>query len=57
MRNASGPKTTGNGTAYGKQDTGSASKVPFMGHKESMVLSFFHVELKNKVGFHSKYWD
>ena len=33
MRNAYGPKTTGGGTAYGKQDTSGASKVPLMGHR------------------------
>ena len=41
MRNAYGPKTIGGGTAYGKEDTGGASKVPLMGHRESAVLSFF----------------
>ena len=41
MRNAYGPKTIVGGTAYGKWDTGSASKVPLMGHRESKSLSFF----------------
>ena len=40
MINAYGPKTIGGGTAYGKQDTSGASKVPLMGHRESMVLIF-----------------
>ena len=41
MRNAYGPKTIGGGTAYGKHDTGGANKVPLMGHRENVVLSFF----------------
>ena len=41
MRNAYGPKTIGGGTTYAKHDTGGASKVLLMGHKENVVLSFF----------------
>ena len=41
MRNAYGPKATGGGTAYGKQDEGGASKVPLMAHRESAMLSIF----------------
>ena len=41
MRNTYGPKATGGGTAYGKQGTGSASKVPLMDNGESTVLSIF----------------
>ena len=41
IRNTYGPKTIGGVTAYGKQDLGSASKVPLMVHRESAVLSFF----------------
>ena len=41
MKNVYRPKATGGGTAYGKWDTGGASKAPLMGHKESDVLSFF----------------
>ena len=41
MRNTYGLKATGGGTAYGKQDTGGARKVPLMVHRESVVLSIF----------------
>ena len=41
MRNAYGPNTTSGGTAYSKPDIGGANKVPLMGHKENVVLSFF----------------
>ena len=41
MINDYGPKDIGDGTAYEKQDTGGASKVPLMGHRENAVLSFF----------------
>ena len=41
VRTASGPKAKGGGTAYGKQDTGGANKVPLMVNKESMVLNIF----------------
>ena len=57
MRNAYGPKATGGGTAYGKQEVGGASKVPLMVHRESMVLSIFMQNSKTTWGFHSKIWD
>ena len=41
VRNAYGTTTTGGGTAYGKQDTGGATKVSLMEHKASAVLNFF----------------
>ena len=41
MKNAYGPKAVGGGTTYGKQDEGTARKVPLMVHKESVVLSIF----------------
>ena len=41
MRNAYGPKAIGGGTAYGKQDEGSVSKVLLMVNRESVVLSIF----------------
>ena len=40
MRNSYGPKTMGGGTAYGKQDTGDASKVPLMVCREIAVRVF-----------------
>ena len=40
-RTAYGPKAICGGTAYGKQDTGGASKVPLMVNMESVVLSIF----------------
>ena len=41
VKNAYGPKAISDGTAYGKQDTGGASKVPLMVNRESVVLSIF----------------
>ena len=41
IRNAYGPKATGSGTTYGKQDEGSVSKVLLMVHRESMMPSIF----------------
>ena len=41
MRNSYGPKATGGGTAYGKQDIGGVSKVPLMVNRESAMLSIF----------------
>ena len=41
VKNAYGPKAKSGGTAYGKQDIGSASKVPLMVNRESAVLSIF----------------
>ena len=41
MGSAYGPKATDGGTTYGKQDEGGVSKVPLMGHKGNLVLSFF----------------
>ena len=41
VKNAYGPKAISGGTAYGKQDTHCANKVPLMGNKESTVLSIF----------------
>ena len=41
VRNAYGPKATGGGIAYGKEDAGGVSKVPLMVNRESTVLSIF----------------
>ena len=41
IRNSYGPKATGDGITYGKQDTGGASKEPLMDNRESVVLSIF----------------
>ena len=41
VRTAYGTKAIGGGIAYGKQDTGGASKVPLMVKAESAVLSIF----------------
>ena len=57
MRNAYGPKTTGGGTAYGKQDTRGAEQGTAHGPQGKHGAEFFQVELTNKVIFHSKCWD
>ena len=41
VKNAYGPKAICGGIAYGKQDTGDASKVPLMVNGKSVVLSIF----------------
>ena len=41
VKNAYGPKAISGGTTYGKKDIGSASKVPVMVNRESVVLSIF----------------
>ena len=41
VKNTSRPKAISSGTAYGKQDTGGARKVPLMDNEESAVLSLF----------------
>ena len=41
VKNAHGPKAIRSGTAYGKQDIGSARKVPLMDNQETVVLSIF----------------
>ena len=57
MRNDYGPKTICGGTAYGKQDIGNDEKGTAHGPQGKCGADFFHVELKNRVGFHSKCWD
>ena len=57
MRKAYGPKTIGDGTAYGKQDIGGVEKCTTHGTRGKRSAEFFQVELINKVGFHSKCWD
>ena len=56
MRHAYGPKTIGSGTAYGKHDTGGAVQGTAHGPQGKHGAKFFHVELKKRVGFHSKFW-
>ena len=41
MRNAFGQKTIGGGTTLENRIQAMLSKVPLMGHKESVVLGFF----------------
>ena len=41
QQNAYGTKAISSGTAYGKQDTGGASKVLLMVNRESALLSIF----------------
>ena len=41
VKNAYGLKAISSGTAYGKQDTGGARKVPLMDNEESAALSIF----------------
>ena len=41
VKNYYGPKGTSGGTAYGKQVTGGASKLPILVNKESTVLIIF----------------
>ena len=57
MRNAYGSKTIGSGTDYGKQDTSGVEQGTAHGSQGKHGADFFHVELTNKVGFHSKCWD
>ena len=57
MRNAYGPKTIGGGTAYGKHDIGSADQGTAHGPQGKHGTEFFHVELTDIIGFHSKCWD
>ena len=57
MRNTYGPKTIGGGTVYEKQYTGSAEQGTAHGPQGKRGAEFFHVELTDIVGFHSKCWD
>ena len=57
MRNAYGQKTICSGTTYGKQDIGGAKQGTSHGPQVKCSAEFFHVELKKRVGFHSKCWD
>ena len=57
MRNTYGPKTISDGTVYGKHDTGGAEQGTTHGPQGKCGAEFFHVELTNRVGFHSKCWD
>ena len=57
MRNDYGPKTIGGGTTYVKQDAGGAKQGTAHGPQGKCGAEFFHVELKKRVGFHSKCWD
>ena len=54
MRTAFGPNTIGGGTAYGKCDTGGVEHGTAHGPQGKHGAEFFHVELTNIVGFHSK---
>ena len=57
MRNDYGTNTIGSGIAYGKQDTSGAKKGTAHGPQGKCGAEFFHVELTNRIGFHSKCWD
>ena len=57
MRNAYGQKTICGVTAYGKQDTSGIEKGTAHEPQVKHGAEFFHVELTNKVDFHSKCWD
>ena len=57
MRNTYGTKTICGGIAYGKQDTGGAEQGTAHGPQVKHGADFFHVELTNNMGFHSKCWD
>ena len=41
VRTAYGPRATGGGTSYGKQQKGGESKEPLMANKESVVPGIF----------------